>query len=373
LNHNTNRVIRHFFSIERVLVIVMAAPISVQDFLALFIKKSQVLAVKIKVAKQENEARMAEIENESNHLLQTLELYLEEAKKPGFLDSQKISNPISTVNGVNEQQKIKKLSLSIKEFKTHMETQLSPAKLTTLLESHFPEWLMVGSFISKQLDRKVNKAKQENDDFLLPSGEEEEEEETNGVLKFESIEEENNLKVPLLTIIMGARSKRKKRGTSNKKRNKHLIADDGHVDVEVEVEESNLKVGTQKKQRKREDEDEDEDDCEEGDGESHKNSKEGQKKYLPDNSIRKKIINFIDRAWVHLGFDTFGAGDLHIVNNYTSSQVQAFVGIHLHQFLTKKQTSIKFLEEACYVDEERQVGPIICSEVDLLTVDGKIH
>ena len=74
----------------------MAAPISVQDFLALFIKKSQVLAVKIKVAKQENEARMAEIENESNHLLQTLELYLEEASKPGFLDLQKISNPIST-------------------------------------------------------------------------------------------------------------------------------------------------------------------------------------------------------------------------------------------------------------------------------------
>ena len=338
----------------------MAAPIAVNDFFALFIKKFQVLSVKIAVAKQENEAKMAIIENEFNQLLQTLELYHEEAKKPGFLESQKHANPISSVD-VNKQPNIKVLSLTIKEFNTHLETQLSPEKLAAFLESHFPDWVKVSSFISKELDRKVNKAKQENDDFLESYGEEEE----NGVLKFESIEEENNLKVPLIHIITGARSKRKNGGTNNKKRNKPFTVDDSHV--ESEDEESN-----QKKRRKQEDED----DCEEVDSESEKNideieTKKGQKNDPRDNPIRKQLIKFIEKAWVHLGFDTFGAGDLHTVKNHTPTEVQSLVGIYLHQFLTKNQKTIKFLQSIYYDGEEGNVSNI-SSGVDLPTVDGKI-
>ena len=318
-----------------------------KDFIALIAANMLEIQVEMSVAIQENEAKMKKLETKIAMLLQATSLYEKEDQNQNLMSITFDNNMHPLVNSVKFQNR--------DQFLIHLKMTLTPSILEHNLRLYFPGWVQILQFIRSAVNLKT---KASRDDDILDSSSSIDE---NGIVKFASMEQEDELKLPLLDTLYGVRKTRTKRkkGFKNKdfKNKPKSRDDDDEIGFKVKPTSRNDDDNDEK------DEDEDEDD--EAD---HENLELGElEQDLTDHPLRIEILRFIDVVWTLFDFDVLGFGNYQTVSGMKSTDVQACFADHIYLYLSEDQKAVKFHHEVHHFSKNGPVG-----EVNLITAKGRL-
>ena len=210
----------------------------------------------------------------------------------------------------------------------------------------------------------------DDDDFLetvTTSEDESDKSLPDGVIKFRSMEEEEEWKIYLLDTLYGVRKARTKREKGYRNIPKTLKTKNENVedDDDEEVDESSVEEKEEDEEQKIESADEEKEEEEREKNLSAKDSVKIVEIDLTDHQFCGQLLRFIDKVWTFFDFDVFGAGDFQTVQGMKPSGVQYIFAESIHSYLTEDQETVTFLRE---VHHHSMEGPIC--EVNLLTAEG---
>ena len=302
-----------------------------KDFIALIAAKMLEIQVEMSVLIQENEGKMKKLETKIAMLLQTTSLYeKDDDQNQNFMSIMFDKNQHPLVNSLKFQNR--------DQFVIHLKMKLTSSILEHNLRLYFPGWVQILQFIRSAVYLKT---KASRDDDILDSSSSVDE---NGIVTFVSMEQEDELKVPLLDTLYGVRKKRPKRGKG--------------------VKNKDFKV----KPKSQDDADDDEEDEDKDDEADHENQEVGElEQDLTDHPLRIEILRFIDVVWTLFDFDVLGFGNYQTVSGMKSTDVQACFADHIYLYLTEDQKAVNFFHEVHHFSKTGPVG-----EVNLITAKGRL-
>ena len=333
----------------------MPPTLNAKDFITLLQKKLLETQVEMSVLRQEYADKFGRLESKIGMILQATVQYEE--------SSQSNSTLCMTFDG-DMQPLVKSLKFESElKFKCHLNKLLETSVLDQKLEVFFPQWTKIRKLIQRAIVCK-SKSDDDDDDFLEKTSEDESDKSCpDGVIKFSSMEEEDEWKVYLLDTLYGVRKARTKRkfGYRNiPKTKKEIVEDDDDEEVDESSDEEKEEDGEQKIESAYEEK--------EGDGEKKLSTKEGVEIVeidLTDHQFRGQLLRFIDKVWTFVDFDVFGTGQFQTVLGMKPSGVQFIFADCIHKYLTEGQKTVKFLRE---VHHHSNDGPL--REINLLTAEG---
>ena len=339
----------------------MPPTLKAKDFITLLHTKLLETQVELSVLRQEYADKMGKLESKIGLILQATERYEESSQNNNF--STPHSTLCMTFDG-DKQPLVKSMKFESElKFTCYLNKLLETSILDKKLEDFFPQWTQIRKLIQRAIACK-SKSDDDDDDFLEKTSEDESDKSCpDGVIKFSSMEEEDEWKVYLLDTLYGVRKARTKRKLGYRnipKTKKEIVEDDDDEEVDESSDDEEEEDGEQKNESAYEEK--------EGDGEKKLSTKEGVEIVeidLTDHQFRGQLLRFIDKVWTFVDFDVFGSGKFQTVLGMKPSGVQFIFADCIHKYLTEDQKTVKFLRE---VHHHSNDGPL--REINLLTAEG---
>ena len=336
----------------------MPPTLNAKDFITLLQAKLLETQVEMSVLRQEYADKFGRLESKIGMILQATVQYEE--------SSQSNSTLCMTFDG-DMQPLVKSLKFESElKFKCHLNKILETSVLDQKLEVFFPQWTKIRKLIQRAIVCK-SKSDDDDDDFLEKTSEDESDKSCpDGVIKFSSMEEEDEWKVYLLDTLYGVRKARTKRekGYRNIPKTPKTKNENVEDNDDEEVDESSDEEKEEDEEQKFESADEEK----EEEREKNLSAKDSVKIVeidLTDHQFRGQLLRFIDKVWTFVDFDVFGTGQFQTVLGMKPSGVQFIFADCIHKYLTEGQKTVKFLRE---VHHHSNDGPL--REINLLTAEG---